>query len=92
MYAGCISTNQSFGSPTTADQSVGQTAIIAGSISANSINVTYMPPVNTTVDQNVSADVSAVPCKDPRENTIVTGANSLPSKEGKKLQAKSQMK
>ena len=82
MSAGSI-TSQPFGSSITASQPVdsiasGQPAIIAGTISANSIIVTQMPPANITVDQNV--------------NTVVTGTNSLPRKEGMKLPAKSQMK
>ena len=92
ICAGSITTSQPFGNPTTADQCVGQPAIIAGSISANSINVTYN---NITVDQNVNVDVLPVSHNDvnvSRENTIVTGAKSLPSNEGTKLQAKFQMK
>ena len=99
MSAGSI-TSQPFGSSITASQPVdsiasGQPAIIAGTISANSIIVTQMPPANITVDQNVNVDVLPVSHNDAnvsKGNTIVTGTNSLPRKEGMKLPAKSQMK
>ena len=73
----------------------GQPAIIAGTISANSIIVTQMPPANITVDQNVNVDALPVSHNDAnvsKGNTIVTGTNNLPRKEGMKLPAKSQMK
>ena len=97
MFAGSITTSQSCGSPTTADQSVssiesGQPAIIAGTIYANSINVAY----NTiTVDQNPIGNILPVSCNDinvSKGNTIATRAKSLPHKEGIKLLAKYQMK
>ena len=99
MSAGSI-TSQPFGSSITASQPVdssasGQPAIIAGTISANSINVTQMSPANITVDQNVNVDVLPVSHNDAnvsKGNTIVTGTNSLQRKEGMKLPAKSQMK
>ena len=99
MSAGSI-TSQPFGSSIIASQPVdsiasGQPAIIAGTISANSIIVTQMPPANITVDQNVNVDVLPVLHNDAnvsKGNTIVTGTKSLPRKEGMKLPAKSQMK
>ena len=98
-YAGPITASQSFGSSTSADQSVGsiassQPAILAGTISADSIYVTYMPPAKMTEQQNVNVDVLPVSHNDANVstgNTIVTGTNRLPGKEGMKLSAKSQM-
>ena len=84
MYVGCISTSQQSGSSITAGQSVGgQPSIIAGKIIAKTITVNNMPQASITADQNVNAVVQPVSDNVSRGNTIVTGANRLPSKEGK---------
>ena len=87
MYVGCMSTSQQSVSSITAGQSVGgQPSIVAGKIIANSITVNNMPQANITGDQNIV--VGPVSHNVSRENTIATGASSLPIKEGVVLWAR----